>query len=114
MLAGQACGVQVPGQRGADALDLVGGDLFAVAGTAEHDAERLGAGGLVGDDGERGTDAERRVVVLGVVGGGAVVDDLVAVGGQVPDKVGAELEPGVVGGDVDAHGESSGEGGECR
>ena len=54
-----------------------------------------------------GLDAERRVVVLGVVVGRADVDRLVAQTGQVRDQVGLELEAGVVGTEVDAHGTRS-------
>src|SRR5690606_28639122 len=42
VLAGQARGLLVPHQRGADALDLVRGDLLAVAGAADDDAEGAG------------------------------------------------------------------------
>jgi hypothetical protein len=58
-------------------LDLVRGDLLAVAGSAEDDPERLDAGALVGDGRLRRADAERRVVVQGVVLDRPVVDDLV-------------------------------------
>ena len=68
--------------------------------------EGVHAGGLVRHDRERRVDAERRVVVQGVVGLGSVVHHVVALGGQVADQVGAQLHAGVVGGDVDAR--------ECR
>ena len=51
----------------------------------------------------RGLDAERRVVVLGVVGGRADVDDLVAGLGEVLDEMRLQLEAGVVGSQVDTH-----------
>ena len=68
-------GLDAPRQRAAGAGHLVRGDLLAVARAAEHDAEAA----RVGDGLQRGGDAERRVVVLGVVGVGAAVDRLVAV-----------------------------------
>ena len=72
---------------------------------------------LVRDDGEGGVDAERRVVIQGVVDLGPVVHHLVALGAEVADQVGAELHAGVVGGDVHArevrwgHGDPFGRGG---
>ena len=48
--------------------------------------------------------AEDRVVVDRVVDERAVVDRLVAVLGQPGEQVGLEVEPGVVGAEVDAHG----------
>src|SRR5690606_36012845 len=51
-----------------------------------------------------GREAERRVVVGGVVGVGAVVDDVVAGRAEVLDEGGLELEARVVGGDVQTHG----------
>ena len=99
VLPGQRRGLVAPGERGADTLHLVGGDLLAVAGTADHDAETA----LVGDDGLGGAEAEHRVVVLGVVHEGAVVDRLVALLAQPADQVVLQLEAGVVGSQVDAH-----------
>ena len=73
VLAGQRRGLGAPRQSAAHAGHLVRGDLLAVARAADHDAEALG----IGDGLHRGGDAERRVVVLGVVGVGAAVDRLV-------------------------------------
>ena len=56
----------------------------------------------------RGGDAERRVVVLGVVDEGAAVDRLVAGLAQVLDDRLLEFESGVVRAEVDAHGGHSG------
>ena len=42
MLAGQARGLDGPHEGGAHAIDLVGGDLLAVAGAAQDDAEAAG------------------------------------------------------------------------
>ena len=50
VLAGERRSRFVPHEGGADAAHLVRRDLLAVARTAEHDAERLDARGLVGDD----------------------------------------------------------------
>ena len=80
-------------------VDLVGCDLLAVAGATDHDAE---AAGVVGHSLGR-AQAEDGVVVLRVVGEGAVVDGLVTVVSQPLDEVLLELEAGVVGAEVDAH-----------
>ena len=74
VLAGQRRRLDAPRQGAARAGHLVGGDLLAVAGAADDDAEAV----RVGDGPLRRRDAERRVVVLGVVGEGAAVDRLVA------------------------------------
>ena len=93
--------VQVPREGGAHAGDLVRGDLLAVARAADHDAERARA--------RRRRPRRRRSRTAGSRRGrrtscGAVVDDVVAGGPQVLDERDLELVPGVVGGDVDAHG----------
>src|SRR4051812_41124882 len=63
VLAAQRGGLLAPGEHGAYAGDLVRGDLLAVAGAADDDAERARVRhGALG-----GAEAERRVVVLGVV-----------------------------------------------
>src|SRR5699024_725091 len=59
VLAGQAGRDLVPHQGGPHAGDLVCRDLLAVAGAADHDAERAG----VRDHGLADVRAERRVVV---------------------------------------------------
>ena len=58
VLARQPRGVEIVAQRGADAGDLVGGDLLALSAAAEHDAA---IGAAVGD---RAPDreADRRIV----------------------------------------------------
>ena len=74
VLAGQRRRLDAPRQCAAGAGHLVGGDLLTVARSADHDAEAFRVGdGLLG-----GGDAERRVVVLGVVGVRTAVDWLVA------------------------------------
>ncbi len=99
VLAAEGGGLLAPGEGAADALDLVGGDLLAVAGAADDDAERVGVGG-----GPLGRpQAERRVVVGGVVDVGAAVHRVVAVGLQPVDEVVLEFVAGMVGAEVHAH-----------
>ena len=100
VLAGQRRGLHAPRQRAPGAGHLVGRDLFAVAGSADDDAEALGV--CDGPLGRR--DAEGRVVVLGVVGEGAAVDRLVAAGLEVLDDGLLEFVSGMVRAEVDAHG----------
>ena len=97
-------GRDAPHQRRTHAAHLVRRDLLAVARAAEHHPERLDAGILVGDDGLRRTDAEGRVVIEWLVVERAVVDDIVPLPRQVVLQLGGELEAGVIGRDVDAHG----------
>jgi hypothetical protein len=100
VLAAEGGGLLAPGEGGAYALDLVGGDLLAVAGTADDDAEGVGVGG--GAFG--GAEAEGRVVVLGVVDVGAAVDGVVTRRLQPLDEVVLQFEAGMVGAEVHAHG----------
>ena len=98
VLARQAGGVEVVAQRGADAGDLVGGDLLALAAAAEHDAA---VGAPLGHRAADG-DADRRVV-----------DGRVAVGAEIVDGVAEpreglfqmllQDEAGMIGADGDAH-----------
>ena len=92
VLAGQRCGLHAPRQRAADSGHLVGSDLLAIAGAADHDAEAVRVGQCLGRRG----DAERRVVVLGVVGVRAAVDRLVTTGFQVLDDGLLEFVSGMV------------------
>src|SRR5699024_7586348 len=69
--AGERGGLLAPRQRGAYTGDLVGGDLLTVAGSADHDAEAV----PIGDNGLTRGDAQRRVVVVGVVRMSAVIGD---------------------------------------
>src|SRR5690606_9951759 len=103
VLARELRGREVPAERGPHALDLVGGDLLAVARSAEHDAERLPSRALVAHDGTRRVDAEAGVVVQRVVALGPVVDHLVPGVAEMLLQGLTELESGVVGRDVDAH-----------
>ena len=100
VLTGQRRRLDAPRQRAAGAGHLVRRDLLTVARAADHDAEAFG----IGDGPLGGGDAERRVVVLGVVGVGTAVDGLVAAGLQVLDDRLLEFVSGVVGAEVDAHG----------
>ena len=104
VLARELGGRDAPDERRADAAHLVRRDLLAVAGSAEDDAERLDAVGLIAHDGLRGADAEGRVVIERLVVERPVVDDLVSLIAQVVLQLRGELEAGVVGRDVDAHG----------
>lgn len=102
VLTAESGGLLAPGERGTHALDLVGGDLLAVARAADHDAEAA----LVRGRPLRGTQAERRVVVLGVVDVGTAVHGLVAMGLEPLDEVVLEFEAGMVRAEVHAHGSS--------
>ncbi len=95
---------EVPDERRADPGDLVRGDLLAVARAAEDDTERRHPCRLIDDDGLRRPDAEGRVVVERVVLHRTVVDHLVPRGAEMLLQPRRELESGVIGGDVDAHG----------
>jgi len=92
-----------PYESGTSALHLVGRDLLAVARTAENDSQTLDPGRLVGDDPERGVDAETGVVVERVVARRPMVDNFVTCRPEVLLEVLAELQTGMIGRDVDAH-----------
>jgi hypothetical protein len=89
----------VPGERGPHARDLVRRDLFAVAGPADHHAEAA----RVADRPRTHVQAVRGIVVLRVVRGRADVGDVVARVGEGLGEVLLELEPGVVGTEVNPH-----------
>ena len=99
VLAGQLGGLNGPGQGRAHPVDLVGGDLLPVAASPEHDAEASG----VSHHGLAAGQAECGVVVVGVVGVGPVVDDVMALLPQMLDHGALEVKAGMVGGDMDAH-----------
>jgi hypothetical protein len=102
VLPGQLGGRDAPDERGADTAHLVGGDLLAVARSAEHDAQRLDPAAW-----SRTTawaaDAERGIVVERVVLDRPVVHDVVALPREVVLQLRGELETRMIGGDVDAH-----------
>jgi hypothetical protein len=100
VLTGQFRGLDAPGQRAPGAGDLVGRDLLAVARPAQHDAQAP----RVGHRALRGGDAERRVVVLGVIVESAAIDRLVAALAKVLDDGLLEFVAGVIAAEVDAHG----------
>src|SRR5690606_6897991 len=100
VLAGQLGGLDAPGEGTSGAGHLVGGDLLAVAGTAEDQAEAA----RIGDGAASGLDAEGRVVVLGVVFQRAAVHDIVARLLEMSLDVVLQFETGMVGTKVYAHG----------
>lgn len=100
VLPGQLRGLGAPRQRTARPGHLVGRDLLAIAGPTDHDPQALGVGHRAG----RRRDAERRVVVLGVVAEGPAVDRLMAGLLQVLDDRFFEFVTGMVAAEVDAHG----------
>src|SRR6185503_12503695 len=100
VLPRQAGGVEVVAERGADAGDLVGGDLLALPAAAEHDA----AFGAPLGDGASDREADRRVVDRGLAVG-AVIVDAVAEPRQRLFQVFLEGEAGVIGADGDSHGQ---------
>ncbi len=81
-----------PDERGAHTVDLVRRDLLSVARTAQHDAEASRVSRHTGTGGE----AERRVVIEGVVLIRAMVDDLVALLSECGHEELLRVEPGVV------------------
>lgn len=101
VLACQLCGVDAPRKRRSHAGRLVGRDLLAVSGAADHDAQ--GAG--LRNNGLAGLNAKRRIVVKGVVDERTVVDHIVTLGGEVLEQVFLELEPGMVRCNVNTHGD---------
>lgn len=98
---GEDVGVAAVEEGSADAGDFVGGDGFALAGTADDEAE---AGG-VGCDFLAAGDDEVGIVVQRVVGERADVFAGVAVFFEEGDEGEFEFEAGVVGGEVDHGGE---------
>src|SRR5439155_5898733 len=95
---GQLGGGEVVAQRRPGAVDLVGGDLLALTAAADDDAEF----GVAGDHRAGGRRAERRVVD-GRLAVGPQVGDVVPGLAQVGGDQRLQAEPGVVGGDGDAH-----------
>ena len=98
VLARQAGRIEIVAQRGANARHLVGGDLLALAASAEHDT----AIGAALGDGARDADADRRIVHRRLAVGSVIVDD-------VPELLKRLLQmlfqgkAGVIGADSDAH-----------
>ena len=99
VLAGQARGLDGPHEGGAHAIDLVGGDLLAVAGAAQDDAEAAG----VRDDALGAGEAEPALVNSHGLLVTSVIDDLATVPSPVVLQMVLELESGVVGTDVNTH-----------
>src|SRR5690606_12222472 len=94
---------EAPDEGGTDAGDLVRRDLLAVPRAPEDDAERLEPARPIARDRTRCIDAEGRVVVERVVLGRPVIDDIVPGAREVLLERLREVEPGVIGGDVDPH-----------
>ena len=99
----------VPRQSRADTLNLVRSHLLTVTATAQHNTQGVQASLTVTLHTEGCVNAERGVVVQRVVIGGAVVNHFVARSGEGLNQVVAQLEAGVVGCDVYAHGYSPGD-----
>ena len=72
VLARQPRRIQIVAQRRADTRDLVGGDLFALAAAAEHDA----AIGAAFGDRTPDVQADRRVVHRRFAVGAVILDDV--------------------------------------
>jgi hypothetical protein len=100
VLTRQGCRLGAPHQRCTNAVDLVGRDLLAVAGAADHHTETA----RVGNHCSRGPEAEDRVVVDGVVNERAVIDGFVAVLLEPAEQVFLQLEAGMVRSQMHAHG----------
>ena len=94
--------VIIPRKRGTYALDLVGRDLLPVPGAPDDEPKTV----RIGDGGRRRPPAKGRIVVLGVVTEGSVVNNLVTLRPEVLRKGVLQLEPGMIGSHVDAHGPS--------
>src|SRR4249919_650114 len=103
VLPGELCDLLTPGQGGPDSCDLVRCNRFAVARSANDDAQAVRVGA---DPGGRAQDI-RRIVIVAVVLVRTAVDRLVAGRLKPADEVGLQLESGVVGTDVDTHGRQS-------
>src|SRR5690606_12439966 len=103
VLAGQTGGLDAPRQARANALDLVGRDLLAVARAADDDAQAA----LVSGDPPGGLDAVRRVVVGRVELRRPDVGHLVPLLAQVLHEMVLQFETRVVGGKVNTHGGES-------
>ena len=98
VLAGQARRIEIVAEGGARAVDLVGGDLLALAAPADDDP----AIGLAGDDEPRDVGADRRIVGRRVAEGAAIVH-VVPEPDQRRDEVFLQRKARMVGPDRDAH-----------
>src|SRR5947207_3710410 len=98
VLARQPGAIEIVAQRRADAGHLVGGDLLALAASAEDDP----AVGAPFDDRARDVEADRRVIDRRLAVGPMIVD-------EVPDPLERQLQmffqqkAGVIGANGDAH-----------
>ena len=96
--ARQARRVEIVAERRADARDLVGGDLFALAAAAEHDP----AIGAALGDGTSDAEADRRVVHRRFAVGSVIVDGVAQARERVLE-VFFQQKARVIGADRDAH-----------
>lgn len=99
VLSGELGRFHAPCKSTSGTRHLVRGDLLSVARAPEDEA----AAAWIGDDAAGGIDAERGVVVDGVVIEGPTVDGLVPGGREVFDDLILELETGMVCTQVYAH-----------
>ena len=89
---GQLGNLDGVGQRSTNSLDLVSRDLLAVYRAAQNDAQ----GTRLSHHGLSARNAVVRVVVEGIVGRRAVVDDLISGLGQLANEELLELEGRVI------------------
>ena len=100
VLAREARGVEVVAQRGADAVDLVRGDLLALAAAAEHDA----AIGVAVDDRSSDGEADRRIVDRRFAVGAMIVNEVTKTGERLLEMF-FENESRVICANRDTHNE---------
>ncbi len=98
MLARHPGGVEIVAERRADAANLVGGDLLALAAAADDDPAVCPSG----RDEPRDVRADRRIVG-GLLGEGAAVVHLVPEPDERRDEVLLQRKARMVGPDRDAH-----------
>lgn len=99
VLARKLSGLDAPRESGANPGHPVGGQLLSIAGAADDNAERAS----VGPDCLGRGNAERGVVVQGVVLVSTVVRHLVTIRAQVSNKMLLELKASVVGRNMNPH-----------
>lgn len=92
VLPGQARGFRRPREGAPGTLDLIGSDLLAIARTTKHNTQ----GTWIGNHPRGRLDAERRVVVVGVVGVRAAVHYLHSLALQVVGDGVFSLETGMI------------------
>ena len=98
VLPRQPRGVEIVAQRGANAGDLVGGDLLALTAAAEHDA----AIGAAFGDGPADAQADRRIVDRRFAVGAVILDEVAETGERVLEMF-FEKKSRVIRANRDAH-----------